>query len=69
MLRSNTSERDLPETWKAGRGRAGFGAAGPPEIYADLGLRDTDHRDDLAVRACLAHTLDSSASGEPSHGP
>jgi hypothetical protein len=34
----------------------------PAEICADLGLRDTDYRNGLAVRARLAHMLKSSAA-------
>jgi hypothetical protein len=33
----------------------------PAQICADLGFRDTQYRDGLAVRARLAHTLESSA--------
>jgi hypothetical protein len=40
----------------------------PAQICPDLGLGDADHRDGLAVRARLAHRLDSSAPGEPGHG-
>ena len=36
----------------------------PAQICADLDFRDTEYRDGLAVRARLAHTVDSSAPGE-----
>jgi len=34
----------------------------PAQICADLGLRNTEYRDGLAVRARLAHTPESSAA-------